>query len=53
MNNATQNDNLLPQYVITPERAKGWLERNTNNFRPIMPAKVLLYADDISKGKWH
>jgi hypothetical protein len=37
--------------VITPEVAKEWLDKNTNN-RPISQGRVELYAEDMRNGRW-
>lgn len=37
---------------ITPEKAKEYLEHNTNNYRTLMPATVKSYAADMAAGKW-
>ena len=38
--------------VITPEKAKGYLEMNTKNYRFLNRAKVAQYAEDMRSGNW-
>lgn len=38
--------------IITPEKAKAYLEMNTNNYRSLSKDRVRQYADDIRLGKW-
>lgn len=37
---------------VTPEMAKRWMERNTNN-RPVKKRKVEQFARDMATGNWH
>lgn len=38
--------------TITPEKAREYLEANTNNYRTLSQHKVASYASDISRGLW-
>lgn len=38
--------------IITPEKAKLYLEKNTNNYRILSKNKVRDYANDIRNGLW-
>lgn len=38
--------------TITPEKAKQYLEQNTNNYRKLSPSKVTQYANDMMAGQW-
>jgi hypothetical protein len=37
--------------IVTPDLAKAWLSKNSHN-RPIRPARVKQYAQDIQNGQW-
>lgn len=37
---------------ITPEKAKHYLEKNTNNYRGVNRGRVHSYANDMKKGLW-
>lgn len=37
---------------ITPEKAKQYLEKNTNNYRGVNRGRVHSYANDMKKGLW-
>lgn len=38
--------------IITPTKAKEYLERNTQNYRKLDMAKVRMYSDEMKAGRW-
>ena len=38
--------------IVTPEKAKEYLKRNTDNYRKISKAKAGIYAEEMKAGKW-
>lgn len=38
--------------IVTPEKAKEYLERNTDNYRKLDMSKVRILADEMKSGRW-